>query len=96
MQRFFGGNPMAVALRLILISIVTGIALKAAGFDPRDLLESIPRLIKALYELGFEWVGTIFQYFLLGAVIVFPAWLLLRFLKFLAGDTDKGGARPRS
>jgi len=89
MERFFGGNPFAVALRLIIISIITGIALKAAGYDPRDLLESIPRLFQALYDMGFGWVETAVQYFALGAVIVIPAWLLLRFLKFIGGDTGK-------
>lgn len=96
MQRFFGGNPLAVAIRLIIISIVTGIALKAAGFDPRDLLEAIPNLIQAIYDLGFSWVESAFQYFLLGAVIVLPVWLLLRFLKFITGDTGKGGSGSRT
>jgi hypothetical protein len=95
MERFFGGNPLAVTLRLIIISIVAGIALKAAGFDPRDLLESIPRLIQAVLEFGFDWVETALQYFLLGAVIVFPIWLLLRFVKFIVGDTGKGGSGSR-
>jgi hypothetical protein len=96
MERFFGGNPLAVILRLILISIVAGIALKAAGFDPRDLFASIPRLIQAIYDLGFNWVESAFQYFVLGAVIVVPIWFLIRLLKFIAGETGKDGAKPRS
>ncbi|HEY7644520.1 MAG TPA: DUF6460 domain-containing protein [Hyphomicrobiales bacterium] len=96
MERFFGGNPLAVTLRLIIISIVAGIALKAAGFDPRDLFASIPRLIQALYDFGFAWVESAVQYFLLGAVIVVPIWFLIRFLKFIAGDAGKGDAKPRS
>jgi hypothetical protein len=96
MERFFGGNPLAVTLRLVIISIVAGIALKAAGFDPRDLFASIPRLIQALYDFGFAWVESAVQYFLLGAVIVVPIWFLIRFLKFIAGDTGKGDAKPRS
>jgi hypothetical protein len=95
MERFFGGNPLAVFLRLVIISIVTGIALKAAGFDPRDLLESIPRLIQAIADFGFGWVETALQYFFLGAVIVIPIWLVLRFLKFISGDTEKGDANKR-
>ncbi len=96
MERFIGGSPLAVFLRLVVISIITGIALKAAGYDPRDLLANIPRLIQAIYDLGFGWVQSALQYFLLGAVIVIPVWLVLRFLKFIAGDTGKGGANPRS
>ena len=56
MERFIGGSPLAVFLRLVVISIVTGIALKAAGYDPRDLLANIPRLIQAIYDFGFGWV----------------------------------------
>jgi Domain of unknown function (DUF6460) len=59
-------------------------------------LANIPRLIQAIYDLGFGWVQSALQYFLLGAVIVIPVWLVLRFLKFIAGDTGKGGANPRS
>jgi hypothetical protein len=92
MERFFGGNPLAVALRLIIISIITGVALKATGYDPRDLFESIPRLIQALYDLGFGWVETAIQYFALGAIIVIPVWLLMRLLKFIAGDAGKKGS----
>jgi hypothetical protein len=95
MERFLGGSPLAVFFRLVIISIVTGIALKAAGFDPRDLLASIPRLIEAIAEFGFGWVETVFQYFLLGAVIVIPIWLVLRFVKFVAGDTAKKDVNPR-
>jgi hypothetical protein len=96
MQRFFGGHPLAVILRLVIISIITGIALTAAGFDPRDLYAAIPDLIQAIYDLGFSWVVTVFQYLLLGAVIVVPVWLLVRFFKFLTGDTGKGGSGSRT
>lgn len=96
MQSFFGGNPLAVVLRLVIISIITGIALTAAGFDPRDLYAAIPDLIQAIYDLGFSWVVTVFQYLLLGAVIVVPVWLLVRFLKFISGDTGKGGSGSRT
>jgi hypothetical protein len=92
MERFLGGHPLAVILRLVIISIVAGVALTALGYDPRELLHSIPRLIEAIYDLGFGWVETAVQYFLLGAVIVIPAWLLIRFIKFISGDAGKGGS----
>ena len=96
MERFIGGSPLAVFLRLVVISIVAGIALKAAGYDPRDLLANIPRLIQAIYDFGFGWVETGFQYFLLGAVIVIPVWLVMRFFKFIAGDADKSDVNKRT
>jgi hypothetical protein len=96
MEQFLGGSPLAVFLRLVIISIVVGVVLTAAGFDPRDLLASIPRLIQAIADFGFGWVESVFNWFLLGAVIVIPIWLILRFIKFISGDTGKGDAKPRS
>lgn len=96
MERFLGGSPLAVFLRLVIISIVAGIVLNAAGFHPRDLLSVIPDLMRTIANFGFGWVESAFNWFLLGAVIVIPIWLILRFVKFLSGDTGKGDAKPRS
>lgn len=93
MERFFGGHPLAIALRLVLICIVTGIALRAAGVDPTDLLRSIPEVLRAISELGFGWVETAFQYFILGAIIVVPIWIVIRLLKFVSGDSGRA-SRP--
>ena len=93
MERFFGGNPLAIALRLILICIITGIALRAAGVDPADLLRSIPEVLRAISEVGFDWVETAFQYFVLGAIIVVPVWIIIRLLKFVSGDSGRA-SRP--
>ena len=34
LSRFLGGSPLAVAFRLILLSILVGVVLAAIGFDP--------------------------------------------------------------
>lgn len=97
MEQFFGGNPLAVALRLIIISIIVGIVLTALGYNPRDLAAAISDLFQSIANLGFGWVESAIQYFLLGAVIVLPIWLLLRFLKFLSGQgSGKDGSSSRS
>ena len=57
LTRFLGGSPIAVAFRLILLSILVGVVLAAIGFDA---------------------VNWLWRYFLLGAVIVIPIWLLSR------------------
>ena len=36
--RFVGGSPMAVLLRLIVVSFVVGLLLEAFGLDPVSLL----------------------------------------------------------
>ena len=76
--RFLGGSPASVALRLILLSILVGVVLAALGFDPYNILWSIQRLFQRLWDLGFDAFNWLWRYFLLGAVIVIPVWLLSR------------------
>ena len=78
LSRFLGGSPPAVAFRLILLSILVGVVLAAIGFDPWNILHSIQTLFRRLWDLGFDAVNWLWRYFLLGAVIVIPIWLLSR------------------
>src|ERR1017187_7223216 len=77
-NRFLGGSPLAVAFRLILLSILVGVVLAAIGFDPRDILKSIKALFQWIRDLGWDTLNWLWRYFLLGAVIVIPVWLLSR------------------
>ena len=77
-QRFFGGPPLTVIVRLILLSILVGVVLAAIGFDPYNILRSIQLLFQRLWDLGFDAINGLWRYFLLGAVIVIPIWLLSR------------------
>jgi hypothetical protein len=76
--KVFGGSPMAVLGRLILLSILIGVVLSALGLDPFDIVHSIERLIRSLWNLGFDAFRWLWRYFLLGAVIVIPVWILMR------------------
>ena len=77
-SRFLGGSPASVALRLILLSVLVGVVLAAIGFDPWNIIESIRLLFRRLWDLGFDALNWLWRYFLLGAVIVIPIWLLSR------------------
>ncbi|QHO78689.1 hypothetical protein ACH79_08120 [Bradyrhizobium sp. CCBAU 051011] len=78
LYRFLGGSPLSVAFRLILLSILVGVVLAAIGFDPWNILHSIQTLFRRLWDLGFDTVNWLWRYFLLGAVLVIPIWLLSR------------------
>ena len=78
LYRFLGGSPFAVACRLILLSVLVGVVLAAVGFDPWNILRSIELLFRRIWDLGFDTVNWLWRYFLLGAVIVIPIWLLMR------------------
>jgi hypothetical protein len=81
LHRFFGGPPLHVIGRLVLLSILVGVVLAAIGLDPWNIIESVQRLLQHLWDLGFETVRWLWRYFLLGAVIVVPIWLLTRVAK---------------
>ena len=78
LYRFLGGSPLSVAVRLILLSILVRVVLAAIGFDPWNIVTSIRLLFQRLWDLGFDAINWLWRYFLLGAVIVIPVWLLSR------------------
>jgi hypothetical protein len=76
--RWTGGSPLAVLGRLILLSILVGVILSALGLDPFDIIHSLERLIRSIWNMGFDAIRWVWRYFLLGAVIVIPIWILMR------------------
>lgn len=78
MSKLFGGSPLGVLVRLILVSILVGVVLSALGLDPFDIVQSIERLIRSIWNMGFDAVRWVWRYFLLGAVLVIPIWIIVR------------------
>ena len=81
LNRFLGGSPLAVLGKLILLSILIGVVLSAIGLDPWNIVSSIERLIRTVWNMGFDAVKWLWQYFLLGAVLVIPIWLIMRLVR---------------
>jgi hypothetical protein len=81
-----GNSPLAIILRLAVISLIVGIVLSALGINASNLFASLNILARRIYDLGFGAVDWIIQYLIVGAMVVVPIYLLARLL---------GGARPR-
>lgn len=77
-QRFFGGSPLWVLVRLVLLSVLVGVVLAAIGLDPWNIWRSLQRFVRGIWDMGWDAVETLWRYFLLGAVIVIPIWLIVR------------------
>jgi hypothetical protein len=84
-SRFFGGPPLAVAVKLILLSIVVGVILAALDLDPLNIVRSIQRLAHMIWDMGFDAVLWVWRYFVLGAVLVIPIWLIVRLVRRASG-----------
>jgi hypothetical protein len=80
-SRFLGGSPLGVLVRLILLSILVGVVLSALGLDLLDIVRSLERLVRHVWNMGFDAIRWIWRYFVLGAVIVLPIWLVMRMVK---------------
>ena len=83
--RFFGGPPLSVIFRLLLLSILIGVILEVLGLDPWNVIDSLRRLVLRIWDMGFDAVRWAWRYFLLGAIIVIPIWLIVRFMRAPAG-----------
>jgi hypothetical protein len=86
LARFLGGSPLAVAGKLILLSVLIGVVLSALGLDPWNIVESVQKLIRDIWDMGWEAVVWLWKYFLLGAVLVIPIWLIMRLVRAPKGQ----------
>ena len=89
LTRFLGGSPGRIAIQLVAMSFIVGIILSVLGVSPYDILSGLERLVKRIYNMGFDTVEWIFRYFLLGAVVVIPIWLIMRVLKMGRTSADR-------
>lgn len=81
LNRFFGGPPGWVLVRLILLSVVIGVIFSALGVHPFDIIDALERAVARIWAMGFDAVREGFYYFLLGAMVVFPVWVVMRLVR---------------
>ncbi len=80
LHRFFGGEPVAVLLRLLVVSLIVGALLMWLDIHPRDIIRGFENFALRIWNMGFEAVRELAQYVIAGAVIVVPVWLVMRLL----------------
>ena len=79
--RFFGGPPLSVIFRLVLLSILIGVILEVLGLDPWNVTDSLRSLLLRIWDMGFDAVRWLWRYLLLGAALVVPIWLIMRLVR---------------
>jgi hypothetical protein len=78
LDRFLGDSPLRILIKLIVISFLVGVVMSAFGWSPMDVFYGIRNFFVDLWNMGFRAVDRFVGYFLLGAAIVVPAFILLR------------------
>jgi hypothetical protein len=87
-NQLFGGNPLAVALRLAVLSIVVGVILSALGLTPQNLFYNLNMIARRIYDMGFGAVEWVLGYLILGAMVVVPVWFIARLLGAFGNRRD--------
>lgn len=82
LTRFLGDNPLRVFIKLLVVSFIVGLVMSAFGWSPFDVVYAIRDFVIGIWELGFAAFDRLLAYILLGAVIVIPAFFLLRLLSY--------------
>jgi hypothetical protein len=87
-NRLFGGNPIGVIARLVVISIIVGIVMSALNIRPESLIYHARMLFHRISDMGVGLLESAFAYFLLGAVVVIPIWLVVRLVGALSASRN--------
>jgi len=82
LTRFLGDTPGRTAVKLIVISFIVGAVMSAFNWYPLDILHAIRDFIVNLWNLGFRALGRFGDYFILGAVVVIPIFIIVRVLSY--------------
>jgi hypothetical protein len=79
-ERFLGGSPSSVMIRLLVLSLIVGFFLVWLDIRPVDVLIGLRNMVERFWNMGFDALRDIAEYVLAGAAIVVPLWLVLRLL----------------
>jgi hypothetical protein len=82
LTRFLGDTPLRVFIKLLVISFLVGIVMSAFGWSPFDVIYGIRDFFVDIWRMGFRAVDRFLGYFLLGAAIVVPAFIILRLFSY--------------
>ncbi|MDX0422192.1 hypothetical protein GOC91_03590 [Sinorhizobium medicae] len=81
-NKFLGDSPLRVLVKLVVVSILVGFVMTVFDWYPADIFYAIRNFFLDLWRTGFAALGRVGDYLLLGAVIVIPLFLILRFFNY--------------
>ena len=78
LERFFGGHPVNVVIKLALLSLVVGFLMAVFGVDVQQIINGTVQLFRDALRDGAGVFRSLGGYVLTGAALVVPIWLLIR------------------
>ena len=80
-ERFFGGHPINVILKLAALSLLVGFVMSVFGVNVQGVVRGALTLLCETLRDGVGLFRNIGGYILTGAALVVPIWLLIRLSK---------------
>ncbi|MCO5732931.1 DUF6460 domain-containing protein [Rhizobium sp. SSA_523] len=82
MNRLLGDTPGRTIVKLLVVSLIVGFVMAVFDLRPFDIFYGLRDFILDLWHRGFDALGAVGDYLLAGAIIVIPAFILLRLFSF--------------
>ncbi|MEZ5810177.1 MAG: DUF6460 domain-containing protein [Rhizobiaceae bacterium] len=82
LTRFLGDTPFRTIVKLAVISFVVGVIMTALDLSVFDIFDGVREFFIRVWNMGFAAIERFAGYFLLGAAIVVPVFLIIRLMKF--------------
>lgn len=86
LNRFLGGSPGSVLVRLVFLSLLVGAIMSWWGVTPYGLYDGVITLVQDLIDEGFASLSSVGIWLVYGAMVVVPIWLVLRILNRGSGQ----------
>lgn len=81
-SRFLGDSPLRVLVKLVVLSFLVGFAMHAFGWMPQDVWYALRNAVLDVWRMGFDAIDRFFGYFIIGAMIVIPIFIVIRLFSF--------------
>lgn len=81
LSRIIGGSPLGVLVRLALLCVIVGLVLDQLHLDAFELFRWAMDALEDAIRNSADVLKLIGRYFLIGAMVVIPVWIVLRILK---------------
>jgi hypothetical protein len=81
-SRFLGDSPLRVFVKLVVLSFLVGFAMHAFGWMPQDVWYALRDAALDIWHMGFDALDRFIGYFVIGAIVVVPIFILIRLLSF--------------
>jgi H+/gluconate symporter-like permease len=70
-------SAMHVIWKLLVVSLLVGLALDYFDISPADLIHDIPETVGRILDKLLQFINWGGKYILLGAIVVVPVWIIM-------------------